>query len=84
MKLNRLVRQSKGCEGMYSVLKAQIISQKIDEKKMAEDLQMNYVTFSGKIAGKTKFTLDEAIVIQQYIEKFVHENIAIEELFFSD
>lgn len=38
---------------------------------------MNYNTLLSKMAGKSKFTLDEAVIIKDYLK----EDISIEELF---
>ena len=38
---------------------------------------MNYSTLLSKMGGKSKFTLDEAVSIKEYLE----EDLTIEELF---
>lgn len=62
---------------MYKELEAQIAYQGISKKQMAVDINMKYTTFLSKMSGKSKFTLDEAVCIKEYLQ----EDIAIEELF---
>lgn len=62
---------------MYRILVAKIAYRGISKKQMSADIKMNYHTLLSKLAGKTKFTLDEAVLIQEYLE----EEIPIEILF---
>lgn len=66
-----------GCDDMYRELEAKIAYRGISKKQMAEEIHMNYNTLLAKIGGKSKFTLDEAVTIKDYLA----EDIAIEELF---
>ena len=62
---------------MYRELEAKIAYRGISKKQMAEEIHMNYNKLLAKIGGKSKFTLDEAVTIKDYLA----EDIAIEELF---
>ena len=62
---------------MYKELENKIAYQGISKKKLAKDIQMKYHTLLSKMSGKSKFTLDEAICIKEYLR----EDIAIEKLF---
>lgn len=62
---------------MYKELEAKIAYQGISKKQMAVAINMKYSTFLAKMSGKSKFTLDEAVCIKEYLQ----EDIAIEELF---
>ena len=62
---------------MYRELEAKIAYRGISKKQMAEEIHMKYNTLLAKIGGKSKFTLDEAVTIKDYLA----EDIAIEELF---
>ena len=62
---------------MYRELEARIAGKSIRMKKLAADIHMNYKTFLTKMAGKSKFTLDEAVSIKEYLQ----EDMSIEELF---
>lgn len=62
---------------MYRELEAKIAYRGISKKQMAKEIHMNYSTLLAKIGGKSKFTLDEAVTIKDYLA----EDIAIEELF---
>ena len=62
---------------MYRVLESKIAYKGISKKKMAEELGMNYNTLLAKLTGKSKFTLDEAVLIKSYLE----EELSIENLF---
>lgn len=62
---------------MYRVLEARIIGKGISKKRLADEIHMNYKTLLAKMSGKTKFTLDEAVLIKKYLD----EPIPIEELF---
>ncbi len=65
---------------MYRELEAKIAYRGISKKQMAEGINMNYNTLLSKMGGKSKFTLDEAVSIKDYLD----EDIAIEELFKED
>lgn len=65
---------------MYRVLESKIAYKGISKKEMASELKMNYNTLLAKMSGKSKFTLDEAIVIKTYLE----EELSVEELFRND
>ena len=65
---------------MYKELETKIAYRGISKKQMAEEINMNYSTLLSKMGGKSKFTLDEAVLIKDYLE----EDIAIEELFKED
>lgn len=69
-----------GCDDMYRELEAKIAYRGISKKQMAEGINMNYNTLLSKMGGKSKFTLDEAVSIKDYLD----EDIAIEELFKED
>lgn len=62
---------------MYKELEAQIAYRGISKKQLATDINMKYSTFLAKMRGRSKFTLDEAVCIREYLQ----EDIAIEELF---
>ena len=62
---------------MYKELEARIANRRISKKQLATDINMKYSTFLSKMSGKSKFTLDEAVYIKDYLQ----EDIAIEELF---
>lgn len=62
---------------MYRVLESKLAYRGISKKKLADAIQMNYNTFLSKIGGKSKFTLDEAVSIKEYLK----EEASIEELF---
>lgn len=62
---------------MYRTLEAKIAFMGISKKKLAVDLNMNYNTLLAKMSGKSKFTLDEAVLIKKYLG----DNIPVEELF---
>lgn len=62
---------------MYRVLESKITFKRISKKKLADDIHMNYNTLLSKMSGKSKFTLDEAILIREYL----NESISVEELF---
>lgn len=62
---------------MYKELESQIAYRGISKKQLALDINMKYHTFLSKMSGKSKFTLDEAICIKEYLQ----EDIAIEKLF---
>lgn len=62
---------------MYRMLESRIVYKGISKKRLADDIHMNYNTLLAKMSGKVKFTLDEAILIKQYLD----ESIPIEELF---
>ena len=72
-----LVLNIKGCDIMYKVLETKIAYLGISKKQIAHAINMKYSTFLSKISGKSKFTLDEAVRIREYLK----EDIAIEELF---
>lgn len=72
-----VVLSIKGCDIMYKELEAQIAYRGISKKQLAADINMKYSTFLTKMSGKSKFTLDEAVCIREYLK----EDIAIEELF---
>ena len=72
-----LVLNIKGCDIMYKVLETQIAYLGVSKKQIALAINMKYNTFLSKMSGKSKFTLDEAICIKEYLK----EDIAIEELF---
>ena len=52
---------------MYRELEAKIAYRGISKKQMAEEIHMNYNTLLAKIGGKSKFTLDEAVTIKDYL-----------------
>jgi len=62
---------------MYRTLEAKMAFMGISKKKLASDLNMNYNTLLAKMAGKSKFTLDEAVLIKEYLE----DSVSVEELF---
>ena len=62
---------------MYRVLESKIAYKGISKRQMAEDIGMNYNTLLAKMSGKSKFTLDEAVGIKNYLQ----EETSIEELF---
>lgn len=65
---------------MYKELEAKIAYRGISKKQIAEGINMNYNTLLSKMGGKSKFTLDEAVTIKDYLE----EETTIEELFRED
>lgn len=62
---------------MYRMLESRIVYKGISKKRLADDINMNYKTLLAKMSGKTKFTLDEAVLIKKYLG----ESTPIEELF---
>lgn len=62
---------------MYKMLESRIAYRGISKKRLADDIHMNYNTLLAKMSGKTKFTLDEAVLIKNYLD----ESTPIEELF---
>lgn len=62
---------------MYRALEARIVYKGISKKRLADDIHMNYDTLLAKMSGKTKFTLDEAVLIGKYLD----DSMPIEELF---
>ena len=72
-----MVLNTRGCDIMYKELEARIANRRISKKQLATDINMKYSTFLSKMSGKSKFTLDEAVYIKDYLQ----EDIAIEELF---
>lgn len=72
-----MVLNIKGCDVMYKELETQIAYWGISKKQIAAAINMKYNTFLSKMRGKSKFTLDEAVCIKEYLK----EDIAIEELF---
>lgn len=72
-----MVLNIKGCDVMYKELETQIAYRGISKKEIAAAINMKYNTFLSKMRGKSKFTLDEAVCIKEYLK----EDIAIEELF---
>ena len=49
-------------------------------KEFALNIDMPYSTLLAKMSGKSKFTLDEAVIIKTYLQ----EELPIEELFKND
>lgn len=68
---------AKGSDKMYRLLESRLVYKGISKKQLAEDIHMSYGTILSKMAGKSKFTLDEAILIKEYLE----EETSVEELF---
>ena len=62
---------------MYKELEMRVAHKGISKKKLADDLHMNYRTLLAKMEGKSKFTLDEAVLIRAYLD----EDTSVEELF---
>ena len=62
---------------MYRVLESKMAYKGISKKLLAEAIGMNYNTLLAKMSGKSKYTLDEAVRIREYLE----EEIPVEELF---
>lgn len=62
---------------MYKLLNARLAYKGISKKQLAEGVHMSYNTILSKMSGKSKFTLDEAVLIKDYLE----EEISVEELF---
>lgn len=62
---------------MYKMLESRIAYRGISKKRLADDIHMNYNTLLAKMSGKAKFTLDEAVLIKNYLD----ESTPIEELF---
>jgi len=72
-----VVLNIKGCDIMYKELETKIANLGLSKKEIASAINMKYDTFLSKMSGKSKFTLDEAVCIKEYLK----EDIAIEELF---
>ena len=72
-----MVLNIRGCDIMYKELEAQIAYRGISKKQIAVAINMKYNTLLSQMRGKSKFTLDEAVCIKEYLQ----EDIAIEELF---
>ena len=82
-KLEELERYEKSLlpeSGYMTVEEYESKSRAKTKKQMAEDIDMNYNTLLAKMSGKSKFTLDEAVIIKTYLQ----EELPIEELFKND
>jgi len=62
---------------MYRFLEARIVFHGYSKKEFAESINMNYNTLLAKLNGKSKFTLDEAVQIKEFLQ----EDMSIEQLF---
>ncbi|MCM1056644.1 MAG: XRE family transcriptional regulator [Firmicutes bacterium] len=62
---------------MYKLLESRLAYKGISKKQLAEGINVSYGKILSKISGKSKFTLDEAILIKEYLE----EELPVEELF---
>lgn len=62
---------------MYRLLESRLGYKGISKKQLAEGIHMSYGTILSKMSGKSKFTLDEAILIKEFLD----EEISVEELF---
>lgn len=65
---------------MYRLLESRLVYKGISKKQLAEGIHMNYDTILLKMSGKSQFTLDEAILVKEYL----NEEIPVEELFAGD
>lgn len=72
-----MIRTIKGSGKMYRLLESRLVYKGISKKQLAEGIHMSYDTILSKMSGKSKFTLDEAILVKEYLE----EEIPVEELF---
>lgn len=75
-----MVLIDEGCDEMYKVLEALIEKSGVTKKQMAKDIGMKYVTLLAKLSGDSKFTLDEAVKIREYLKA----EVPIEMLFGKD
>lgn len=62
---------------MYKLLESRLVYKGISKKQLAEGIHMSYKTILAKMSGKSKFTLDEAILIKEYLR----EELPVEKLF---
>lgn len=62
---------------MYRLLESRLAYKGISKKQLAEGINMSYGTIVSKMSGKSKFTLDEAILIREFLQ----EDTPVEELF---
>lgn len=62
---------------MYKLLESRLAYKGISKKQLAEGINISYGKILSKISGKSKFTLDEAILIKEYLE----EELPVEKLF---
>ena len=62
---------------MYKLLESRLVYKGISKKQLAEGIHMSYKTILSKMSGKSKFTLDEAILIKEYL----NEELSVEKLF---
>lgn len=62
---------------MYRFLESRLVYKGISKKQLAEGIHMSYGTIISKMSGKSKFTLDEAILIREFLQ----EDTPVEELF---
>jgi len=72
-----MVLIDKGSDEMYRMLESVIEMQGINKQKMADDIEMQHATLLTKLSGESKFTLDEAVKIKEYL----NVKVPIEELF---
>ena len=62
-----MVLIDKGSDEMYKVLEALIENRGVTKKQMAKDIGIKYATLLAKLSGESKFTLDEAVKIREYL-----------------
>lgn len=62
---------------MYRLLESRLVYKGISKRQLAEGIHMSYRTIISKMSGKSKFTLDEAILIREFLQ----EETPVEELF---
>lgn len=62
---------------MYKLLESRLAYKGISKRQLAEGIHMSYKTILAKMSGKSKFTLDEALLIKEYLK----EELPVEKLF---
>jgi hypothetical protein len=62
---------------MYRILYSQMALVGMSKPALAEAIDMKYTTLLDKLAGRTKFTLDESVAIK----KAIKSQLSIEALF---
>lgn len=70
--------QEKGGQNMkYDMLKGKIVEKKKNYKECAKALNISKTSFSCKINGITKFYVDEAVALSDFLELNLDERLKI-------
>lgn len=62
---------------MYEKIEIIILQKRLSKKDIAAALDIGYNTLMAKLRGESKFTLDEAIALKE----FLNTDVTVEELF---